>query len=57
MPTQNPVPPAIRTLTQAFIKSYRWYLGQYNEIKSKTSGVTHTVGWKQGILGFFKKFV
>ena len=42
---------------QALIKAYRWYLKNYKEIKSKTSGVTHTVGWKQGVLGFFKKLV
>jgi len=41
---------------EALIKSYRWYLDNYNEIKSRTSGVTHTVGWKQGILAFFKQF-
>lgn len=39
---------------QALIKSYRWYLENYSKIKSKTSGVTHTVGWKQGILKLFK---
>lgn len=39
---------------QALIKSYNWYLDHYNEIKLKTSGVTHTVGWKQGILKVFK---
>jgi len=39
---------------EALIKSYRWYLKNYNEIKSRTSGVTHTVGWKQGILKLFK---
>ncbi len=43
--------------SQALIKSYSWYLKNYKKIKSKTSGVTHTVGWKQGILGLFKKFV
>lgn len=42
---------------QALIKSYKWYLDNYNEVKSRTSGVTHTVGWKQGILGLFKKFL
>lgn len=42
--------------SQALVKSYRWYLKNYNEIKSKTSGVTHTVGWKQGILKLFKYF-
>ena len=39
---------------QALTKSYHWYLENYNEIKSRTSGVTHTVGWKQGILRLFK---
>ena len=42
--------------SQALIKSYSWYLKNYKEIKSKTSGVTHTVGWKQGILKLFKNF-
>lgn len=42
--------------SDALIKAYSWYLKNYNEIKSKTSGVTHTVGWKQGILSFFKQF-
>ncbi len=41
---------------QALIKAYGWYLRNYKEIKSKTSGVTHTVGWKQGILRLFKNF-
>lgn len=42
---------------QALIKSYKWYLDNYKEIKSRPAGVTHTVGWKQGILGFFKRFL
>ncbi len=42
---------------QALIKSYQWYVDHYEEIKSKPAGVTHRVGWKQGILGFFKKFL
>lgn len=42
---------------QALIKSYQWYLDHYKEIKSRPAGVTHTVGWKQGILGLFKKFL
>lgn len=41
----------------ALIKSYRWYLDNYDEIKSHAPGITHTVGWNQGILGFFKKFL
>lgn len=40
--------------SQALIKSYSWYLKNYKEIKSRTSGVTHTTGWKQGILKVFK---
>jgi nucleoside-diphosphate-sugar epimerase len=42
---------------QALIKAYRWYEEHYDEIKSRPSGTTHTVGWKQGILGIFKKFL
>jgi nucleoside-diphosphate-sugar epimerase len=42
--------------SDALIKAYRWYLKNYDEIKSRGSGVTHTVGWKQGILGIAKKF-
>lgn len=40
---------------QALIKAYRWYLSHYNEIKSRSTGVTHTAGWKQGILALFKR--
>lgn len=43
--------------SQALIKSYKWYLDHYDEIKSQPAGVTHRVGWKQGILGFFKRFL
>lgn len=43
--------------SQALIKSYKWYLKHYKEIKKGAPGVTHTVGWKQGILGFLKKFM
>jgi nucleoside-diphosphate-sugar epimerase len=42
--------------SDALIKSYKWYMKNYIEIKSRGSGVTHTVGWKQGILGFLKRF-
>lgn len=41
---------------QALIKAYQWYIDNYDEIKSRSPGITHTVGWKQGVLGFFKKF-
>lgn len=43
--------------SQALIKAYKWYLKNYKEVRSRKSGVTHTVGWKQGILKFFKYFV
>lgn len=43
--------------SQALIKAYKWYLKNYTEIKSRKAGVTHTVGWKQGILGLAKKFL
>lgn len=43
--------------SQALIKAYQWYLDNYAEIKSQPAGITHRVGWKQGILGFFKKFL
>ncbi len=42
---------------EALIRSYRWYKKHYKEVKSRPAGVTHTVGWKQGILGFFKRFM
>ncbi|MFH2022316.1 MAG: NAD(P)-dependent oxidoreductase [Patescibacteria group bacterium] len=42
---------------QALIRSYDWYEQHYQEIKSRGSGVTHTVGWKQGVLGIIKKFL
>ena len=41
--------------SDALIKAYKWYLKNYKEIKSRGSGVTHTVGWKQGVLGVIKK--
>lgn len=43
--------------SDALIKAYNWYLSHYDEVKSRTSGTTHTVGWKQGILGLFKKIL
>ena len=39
----------------ALIKSYKWYLE--NKDKLKGEGVTHRVGWKQGILALFKKLM
>lgn len=43
--------------SQTLIKSYQWYLDNYSKIKSRPEGVTHRTGWKQGILGLFKKFL
>lgn len=43
--------------SDALIKAFRWYQKHYDEIKAKPAGTTHTVGWKQGILGLFKKFM
>lgn len=39
------------------IRSYQWYLDNYENIKSRGEGLTHTVGWKQGILKLAKKFM
>ncbi|MEW6007737.1 MAG: NAD-dependent epimerase/dehydratase family protein [bacterium] len=41
--------------SDALIKSYQWYLKHCDEIQ--TSGTTHRVAWKQGILGLFKKIL
>lgn len=46
-----------RSNSQALIKAYNWYRKNYDKIKTKKSGVTHNVGWKQGILGILKKFL
>ncbi len=43
--------------SEALIKAYKWYEVHYDEIKSKSPGITHTVGWDQGILRVFKKFL
>lgn len=43
--------------SDALIKAYRWYFKNYQEIKARGSGVTHMVGWKQGVLGLIKKFM
>lgn len=42
--------------SEALIRSYQWYLEHKNEITQGT-GVTHTVAWKQGILGLFKRIL
>ena len=40
---------------QALIRNYQWYLEHYKKYESST-GVSHRVPWKQGILAFFKFF-
>ncbi len=39
----------------ALIRNYEWYLENMDRYKN-TSGVSHRVPWKQGILGLAKKF-
>lgn len=43
--------------SDALTKAYVWYRKNYDEIKARGSGVTHTVGWSQGILGLIKKLM
>lgn len=43
--------------SDALIKAYQWYQKHYREIKAASPGITHTVGWDQGILKLFKKFL
>lgn len=40
---------------QALIRNYRWYLKNINKFQ-KTSGVSHRVPWKQGVLKIVKLF-
>ncbi len=39
----------------ALLRNYKWYLKNLKNFKN-TSGVSHRVPWKQGILGVVKKF-
>lgn len=41
----------------ALITSHKWYLEHKDELKTAKPGVTHRVGWDQGILGFFKRWM
>ncbi len=41
----------------ALISSHKWYLEHKEELKSLDTGVTHRVGWDQGILKLIKKFM
>ncbi|MBI4137301.1 NAD(P)-dependent oxidoreductase [Candidatus Roizmanbacteria bacterium] len=42
---------------QALIKAYDWYLQHYRQVKQSGSGITHRVGWDQGVLKWFKKIM
>lgn len=42
---------------QILIKTYDWYLKNYSQIKSQTSGITHTAAWKQGALAVIKRLM
>jgi len=41
----------------ALIGSHQWYLEHKDELQTAKPGVTHRVGWDQGILSFFKKWL
>ncbi len=41
----------------ALISSHKWYLEHKDELQHLKSGVTHRVGWNQGVLKIFKKFM
>jgi nucleoside-diphosphate-sugar epimerase len=43
--------------TDALINSHRWFLENKDLVDHETTGVTHRVGWDQGILRFFKRFL
>lgn len=43
--------------SEALTRSYQWYSKHYSEIKARGTGTTHTVGWKQGVLGIVKRFM
>jgi nucleoside-diphosphate-sugar epimerase len=41
----------------ALIASHNWYLEHKDELEHQKAGVTHRVGWDQGILKLFKRFM
>jgi nucleoside-diphosphate-sugar epimerase len=41
----------------ALIASHRWYLEHKEELETQKAGVTHRVGWDQGILKLFKRWL
>jgi len=43
--------------SEALITSHKWYLEHKDELATARPGVTHRVGWDQGVLGFFKRFM
>lgn len=40
---------------EALLRNYRWYLKNFDSFK-ETSGISHRVPWRQGILKMFKNF-
>ncbi|MEW5994855.1 MAG: NAD(P)-dependent oxidoreductase [Candidatus Zixiibacteriota bacterium] len=41
----------------ALIASHKWYLAHKDELKRIDTGVTHRVGWDQGVLKLIKRFM
>ena len=41
----------------ALIGSHKWYLEHKEQLDFDRTGVTHRVGWDQGILKLFKRFM
>ncbi len=41
----------------ALITSHKWYLEHKDELEIQKAGVTHRVGWDQGILKLFKRWM
>ncbi|MCK4632612.1 MAG: NAD(P)-dependent oxidoreductase [candidate division Zixibacteria bacterium] len=41
----------------ALTTSHKWYLEHKDELEHQKAGITHRVGWDQGILKFFKRFM
>ena len=41
----------------ALITSHKWYLEHKDELIGKGAGVTHRVGWDQGVLKLFKRWL
>ncbi|MFQ5454043.1 MAG: NAD-dependent epimerase/dehydratase family protein, partial [Candidatus Zixiibacteriota bacterium] len=41
----------------ALITSHKWYLEHKDELETQKAGITHRVGWDQGILKLFKRWL